>query len=308
MPLHNAFAVKYGTTVIAGLSQLDAQTNPNVEAESTSGSPFPQFALITEQKPRIMFQTKQVAALLGVTGLTGAAIDDTNTLVSYFAKLADTGLPAVGPVHRAYTAVRGLLLPRRLTCQSRGNVQVDAEALLFSTDGAAHPLAIADNLALPTIVRNNIQHTLGPITLGVSGTTTLTNCVQGLTIDFGSGAETLGCGSDLYDAHLQLPRLAPVITITGIDAALFGASGVPPIGRAIKHDGTKLFLRKRAIDGVGFVANNVTEHIKMTINGLAVVTSHTGQGTARAEVSLQITTHWDGTLAPVTIDTASAIA
>ncbi len=116
MGLHNAFAVKYGSVVVAGLTQLDAQTNPNVEAESSGGTPFPQFAVITEQKPRVMFQTKQAAALLAVTGLAGAAIDGTNGFEAYFANLASTGLPAAGTVHRRYTANRGLLLPRRRWC------------------------------------------------------------------------------------------------------------------------------------------------------------------------------------------------
>lgn len=308
MGLHNAFAVKYGSTVVSGLTQLDAQTNPNVEAESSAGTPYPQFAVITEQKPRVMFQTKQVAALLGVTGLAGAAIDGTNGFTAYFANLAASGLPASGSVHRSYACNRGLLLPRRLTCQSRGNVQVDAEALVYSSDGAAHPLTIADNVALPSVVQNNVQHTIGQVAIGITGTVITIPCLQNLSIDFGSGAETIGCGSDLYDTHLQLPRIAPIITLTGIDAAVFGASGVPPVGMPLAHAATKLFLRKRATNGIGFVANGTAEHIKLTANGLAVVTSHTGQGTARAEVNIQITTSWDGTNAPLTIDTASAIS
>lgn len=308
MGLHTAFAVKYGSTVVSGLQQLDAQTNPNVEAESNSGTPYPQFVVITEQKPRVMFSTKQVAALLGVTGLAGAAIDGTNGFVAYYASLASNGLPAAGTVHRSYTTNRGLLLPRRLVCQSRGNAQVDAEALVFSADGAAHPFVIADNVGLPTIVQNNIQHTIGPIALGVTGTVITPDCLQNLTIDFANGAETLHCGSDLYDTHLQLPRVAPIITITGINAAVFGSAGVPPVGLPLSHAATKIFLRKRATNGIGFVADGTAEHIKLTCCGVAVVTQHTGQGTARAEVTIQITTAWDGTNAPVTINAASAIS
>ncbi len=192
--------------------------------------------------------------------------------------------------------------------QSRSNVQVDAEALIYSADGAAHPFVIADNVALPAIVQNNVQHTLGPITLGVTGTVINPTCIQNLLVDFGSGAETIGCGSDLYDTHLQLPashrssrspvsmrpRLVPVVC---------------------RQSACRSPTRRRrsscvsgATNGIGFVANGTAEHIKMTANGVAVVTQHTGQGTARAEVSIQITTSWDGTNAPVTIDTASAIS
>lgn len=310
MGLHTAFAVKHGATVIAGLSNLDTQTNPDVQAESQSGSPFPQFSVITGQRPKMMFATKQVAALLAVTGLAGVAIDATNNLVAYYASLGANGLPAATAVHRMYTANRGLLLPRRLTCAKQGFASVDTEALLYSADGAAHPLAISDVGALPVLTQSNILHSLGPMTLGIAGVgnSFLFDCPQNLSIDFGSGAETLGGGSDLYDTLLQVPRVAPVITITGLNVAQFGPGGVPPVGAPMSHAATKLFLRKRALNGIGFVPDLTAEHIKLTFNGTATVTSHTGQGTARSEVSMQIVTDWDGTSAPITINTASAIA
>lgn len=310
MGLHVAYAVKYGSTVIAGLQNLDTSTYPTVEAESSAGTPYPQFAVITEQKPRIQFATKQSAALLGITGMAGAAIDATNTVQAYYASLGANGLPAAGSVHRSYTANRGLLLPRRLTCGLRGHLQVDCEALLYSSDGTTHPLVISDTDALPTLTQNNILHGIGPITLGIAGVGTnfAFDCPQNVSIDFGSGAETVGCGSDLYDKHLQVPRVAPVITLSGLSAATFGTAGVPPVGYQLEHATTKLFFRKRNTNGIGFVADATTEHVKMTANGIAVVTQHTGQGTSRAEVTVQITTSWDGTNAPITIDTASAIA
>lgn len=307
--LHNAFAVKYGSTVISGLTQLDAQLNPKVEAESSSGTPYPQFAVITGQDPRIMFATKQVGALLGITGLAGALIDGTNSLIAYFAQLNGAGVAAAGTVHRSYTAVRGVLVPRRLSVAAQGNLQADAEALLYSSDGAAHPIAISDAVALPTNVLNNILHTIGPITLGVTGTVINPSCIQNVTIDFGNGADTVGCGGDLYKTHAIVPRAAPVITITGIDAAAFAATGgVPPVGLPLAHAATKIFFRKRNPNGVGFIADATAEHIKLTCFGVAVVKSHTGQGTDKAEVTIEITTAHDGTLAPLTINAASAIS
>jgi hypothetical protein len=310
MTLHTAYAVRYGaSTVLSGMTNLDTQTNPTVENESAAGTPFPQFAVITSQKPKIMFASKQVAAVLALTGLTGVAIDASNNLFAVYAKLGSNGLPASGSVHRQYTANRGLLLPRRLTCGLRASATVDVEALLYSADGAAHPLTISDTVALPVLTQNNIQHAIGPVSIGVSGSVATVGCVQNISIDFGSGAETVGCGSDLYDGHLHYPRSAPVITISGIDASAFGGTNaVPAVGKAIDHANTKIFLRKRATSGIGFVADATEEHIQITANGVAVVTQHTGQGTSRAEVTIQITTSWDATNAPITIDTTAAIA
>lgn len=309
MGLHNAFAVRYGSTTVSGLTTLDTQINPTVEAESSSGSPFPQFAVITSQRPRIMFATKMAAALLGVTGMAGAVIDGTNPFTAFYAALSPSGLPNAGSVHRSYAASRGLLVPRRLQCSGRGQLQVDAEALIFSADGAAHPIVIGDNVALPAVIANNVLHTIGPITLGVTGTVITPGCIQNVSVDFGNGADTLFCGSDLYDRHLELPRVAPVITLSGINATAFAdTGGVPRVGMPLSHAATRIFFRKRAANGVGFVADATAEHIQLTVDGVAVVTQHTGQGTSRAEVTIQITTKWDGTNAPVTINAASAIA
>ena len=308
MSLNTAYAAKYGSSVIAGLTNLNSSLNPEVQNDSGIGSPFPQFVVISGQKPRVAFASKAVAEALAVTGSTGAKIDGTNGFVAYYAKIGDDGLPASGSVHRTYTANRGLLLPRRLNCNHRQSAMLDMEALLFSANGTSHPFVVADNVALPTLPLNNVQHTLAGIGFGLTGNVTTFGCAQTLSIDFGSAAETLGCGSDLYDVHMQLPSVKPVITITGIDASVFaGSGGVPAVGKAIDHANTAIYLRKYAEDGIGFVANATTEHIKITVHGLAVVTQHNAQGTSRGEVTVQITGAWDGTNAPIQIDTASAL-
>lgn len=306
MSLHSAYAVKHGATVLSGLNNIDTNLNAQVQADTGIGSAFPQFAAVTEQKPQMAFQATMLAETLAVTGATGAIIDGTSNLVGYLAKLGNDGLPLAGTVHRSYTAVRGLLLPRRLSCTHRRPAQLDVEALLFSSDGAAHPIAIADDVALPVLVVANKQHTLGKIQLGVSGTVFDFECAQSMTIDFGNGAQTRGCGSDIYDKMVEQPGIKPVITLTGLSAAAFGTAGIPPVGLKIKHAGTILYLRKRN-EGIGFVADATAEHIKLTAEGVAVVTQHTGQGTAGAELTVQITCSWDGTNAPITINTASAI-
>lgn len=307
MTLHHAFTVVHGSTTLVGLENLDVQTNPEVQNDTGIGSQFPQFVAITAQKPRILFAARQVALALGVTGATGAAIDASDTLVSYFASVGTTGLPAAGSVHRSYTANRGLLLPRRLTAAHRQPARLDMEALLYSADGAAHPLVIADNVALPTLTPANVEHTIGPMTLGVSGSTFEFGCATNVVVDFGNNAQTRGCNSDLFDTHVEQPGIQPMITLTGLNATAFGASGVPPVGKKLEHASSTLYLRKRD-QGIGFVADLTAEHIALTINGVAVVTSHTGQGTAGAEVSMQLYGSWDGTNAPITIDTASAIS
>ncbi len=308
MSLRNAFAVKLGSTVLSGLTNIDAQMNPEVDNEVNLGSNWPQFAAIVSQKPKLMFSSRSVASCLGLLGSTGTTIDGSTNLIAYFAKLDGIGNPLSGTVHRSYTMTRGIIMPRRLSCQHRQSAQLDVEAVLYSSDGAAHPIAISDTVALPTISRAYVQHTIGPLTLGITGTVFTVDDPTSFSIDFGNGAQTSGSGSDIYDKYIEQQGIKPVINITGIDAAMFGTGKVPPVGTAITHAGVSLFLRKRAENGIGFVANGTAEHIKITANGVAVVTDHKGTGNGKSEVSLQITTDWDGTNAPIVIDTASAIS
>ena len=308
MSLHQAFTVAQGATALAGLTQLNTQLNPEVRSDPGPGTPFPQFAVLVSQRPRIMFASQAVAAALTLTGSTGLSFTSSGTpLDAHLVKIGANGLAATGTVHRRYRATDGLLVPRRLNCTGRQFGVLDMEALLISPDGATHPLAIVDNVALPALARDSVHHTLGPISLGLADAVIEAKCLRNLSIDFGSSADTVHCGSDLYDTHIQQPGIRPVITLTGIDATLFGAGGVPPVGKRLDHANTKICLRKYADDDVGFVADDEEEHILITADGIAVVTEHTGQGNQPSEVTVQITCNWDGTNAPITIDVAAEI-
>lgn len=307
MTLYTGHSVKYGTTVLAGLENLDLQTNTEVDNKVGIGSIYPPFAVLRGQKPAIQFQTHAIADLLDVTGLVGADIDDTNNLVAYFAKM-DGQLPdATDPntVHRSYTCDRGVLVPRRLSCQHQQDAVIDVEAVLYSSDGATEPIAIADNATLPMLTRDNVRYTLHSATIaGVD-----IGCQVGVTIDFGNGLRTRGCNSDVWDKHVEQPGVQPKITITGIDAEIFKATGgIPLEGKGGTHANTELYFRKYSEDGILFVDDATAEHIKIDAEGVAVVTGHSGQGVDTSELTIEITCTLDGNAnAPIGIDTTSTL-
>lgn len=305
--LHSAYAAQYNTTVLASLRNLNTTTNPEVQNDVSIGSPYPQFVAIVAQKPRVQFAADRVDSALAVTGVAGAPINATNNFTAFYAALGETGQPAAGSVHRSYVMNRGLLVPRRLTCEHQRPAMLDMEALTYSDDGANHPLVISDVAALPTLAAADVQHTLGPIVLGTTGSDFTHGCATSLTIDFGNRAATRGCSSDVFDKHIEQPGIQVVVSITGLDAAVFGTAGIPPVGKLIEHAATTIYLRKRNQGGVGFVADIVADHVKFTVDGVGVVTEHSGQGNAAATCTLQITCKFDGALAPITINTASAI-
>lgn len=299
MSLSQAYAVAHGATQLSGLTNLDKQVNPEIDNDIGIGSLFPQFVVIRSIQPRILFNSRAAAAMLAVTGVTGADIDGGNNLVATYAQLTN-GVPSAGSVHRTYTAANGLLLPRRLSCAHRADAVVDAEAILWSSDGAADPFTIADNAALPAITRDNIRHTLASVTFASIDM----GCVTNVTVEFGNNASSLGCLSNIYDQHAKQSGTQAVITITGIDTEKFAAAGIPTKGKRAEHADTEIVLRKYDTDGNAFVAPATTEHIQITAAGLATVVNHSGQGLEEGQLTVQLTCDWDGTNAPLQIDTA----
>lgn len=305
MTLHQAYAAQLGASVIAGLTNLSQDLNPTVDNEVGIGTLFPQFVVMRGQKPSMAFATRDVASLLALTGSTGADIGAGNTFIGYFAKMDKGRSPLAGSVHRSYTMANGVLVPRTLSCQHQQDAQVDSVAAALSADGLAHPLAVSDAVALPTVPRDNNRWTLGPVTVGGVSVGRVTS----ISVDFGVATETEGDGSNLYDTFFAQPGTQPTITISGLDATALAAAGIPFEGKAGTHANTTIYLRKRAANGIGFIPNGdlSAPHIKIDADGLAVVQQHSGQGPRRGEISLVITCGWDGTNAPIGVTTGTTI-
>lgn len=307
MTLYTGYAVTYGTelspTVLAGLDNLSAGLNPEVDNAVGIGSIYPQFAVLRRMQPVIQFQSHAVASVLGVTGYVGADIDSTNRLMAYWAQM-DGQLPASGSVHRSYLADRGVLVPRQLSVQNGQDAIVNCEAILYSSDGATDPITIADDAALPTLARDNIRHTMRSVTLaGVD-----MGCVDNLSIEFGNGVRTRGCNSDIFDTLIEQPGIQTVITLTGIDAEKLAAASIPLKGKGGTHTDSTIYLRKYDESGIDFVADGTAEHIKIDAEGLVFVDEHSGTGSNTSELSVRMlcTLDADGN-APIAIDTASTI-
>lgn len=293
-----AYAVSLGGTVLAGLTGIDTQMNPEIDNEVGIGSLFPQFAILRSVNPKMLFQARGVAAALALTGSVGADIESGSELVATYAKLA-AGLPAAGSVHTTYTAGNGLLLPRRLSCAHRADAVLDMEALLLSADGAADPFAIS-TATLPTVPRDNQRHTLW--TNSVAGEDL--GCVENVSIDFGNSAATRGCNSNIFDSRLSQRTTQTVITITGLNSDVFSDTNIPLKGKPAVHTDTNIRLRKYAPSGSSFVDAATAEHVEITASGMAVCTSHSGNLNEDSQITIQITCDWDGSNAPVTINPA----
>ncbi len=298
MSLRSAYAVTLGATVLSGLTSLDVQNNPEVDNETGIGSPYPQFAVVTGIKPKIPFVSRAIKSVLSVTGSDGAEITTAAKLAAYFAKIGTNGLVESGTVHTQYIAERGLLIPRRLSVEHQRFASLDLEAMLYSIDGAAHPLAIAHNLALPTIARDNVRHTIKSVVIGNALAEIDLGCVTRVEVNFGNQARTVGCSSDVYDTHLSQDTIQPTISITGITPGIVSNDLLE--GILAEHSDTVITLRQYNESGVGFEAD---EDVVITGHGLAVLENHSGQGSRESSVTINVTCTWDGTNKPIVIAT-----
>ncbi|TWU15958.1 hypothetical protein [Allorhodopirellula heiligendammensis] len=286
--LHSAYSVKLGDTVLAGVTRLDSQTNPEVEAEVGIGSQFPQFAVVRALKPRIAFQSRAIAAALTALGTTGAAITALNKLLANYVEL-ENGAPSSSGI--GYTLDKGLIFPRQLTVSHRKDAVLDIDSRSISADGSTAPMTFGA-ATIGTLTRDNLRHTLKSVT--VAGVTF--DCNTDVTIDFGINADTLGCNSNIYDSHVtQEGGVTPTITVTTQDVAKLSQLTLDG-----KRGDVVIVLRQYDPSGIGFEADD-TNDITLTGKGISNFTNLTGDGNGIATGPIKTVCDWDGTNAPLTI-------
>lgn len=307
MGIHTLYCVQLNDTapvVLPGIMTQNVRTGTDYQAETSSGAIYPDHVAINAQKPGADFSSVCLADCLGEIGITGLNIDDLATGLELFAYLHDDGGGrSTGATHRKYGIAQGIIIPRRITCDHRGDAQVFYE--VFATwDGANDPIVITDAAAVPAAEEADDRFTIGKTTIGG----VVIPEIRSWELDFGITVETEGGDSDIYDTTCSIVECKPVLTLRGVDIEWMKAAGIPLVGKAGTHVNTITYLRKRLQTAAGFVADATAEHIKFTLAGLAWIDDvFSVGGKGPAECSLKLAAKFDGTNAPVTIATTSAI-
>jgi hypothetical protein len=298
------YAVGIGTTVLGGITQQNLITGSMVRGEGRSGEVYSRIQSLVEQKIVPSFTTTSIAAALTACGALGADIGALSGNLALYAQNRVTGGTfSAGATHRKFVISDGVLFPIQLTCQHRGDATLSYGAVV-AYDGSNDPILITDSVALAAYGSDQDERfTLGPVELG--GITF--DKLQALTIDFGIGAVGEGGDSDLWDTIASIRTIQPAITLSGIDPTWFAAAGVPLEGLAGTHANTAIYLRKRA-DGSTFVADETEEHILITADGMACIDeAFNASGADSGTTSIRMPLKFDGTNAPLVIDTTAAL-
>lgn len=298
-----------GSAIFLG-GQLRQSIDPgvNVQAENVAGSAYPLFASVNSVNPRLTFDTYDVATALTNVGMLGLAIesDDAGRIgVEVFEILYDDlGQIVSGSVHRLCRFKKGILIPRQLTCRHQQDAQLSLE-LIGISDGTNAPLIFAESQASPGAATDPARHTLATATVESVSFAKL----MGITIDFGLTVNAKGDASNPFPTRLEVVTSAPKVTIETESPELFSASGVPLLGKAATHANTLLEFRKRTKNTGSFVADATQEHISITTAGvLTAQTAFDASANADATASYMVTSFFDGTNAPLVIDTTAALA
>ena len=298
---HSLFAVVVDSTTLGGISQQNISLGTQATGEPRSGELFTRQQAIVAQAPRAGFSTDHVAAGLNLCGPAGISISALGSgLMLYLQKMSKTG-PVSGSVHRKFTIVDGVMVPTTLSVPHGGNATLGFDAVA-TYDGSNDPVQLADDQALPTQSTVVQTFTLGPVTIGG---VTIDN-LQSLEINFGLQVVAEGADGDIWPTEAAIVAVQPTITLRGIDPEWFKAANIPLLGKVATHANTAIYLRKRT--ATGFVADATVEHIKITADGLVYVDDGmSASGMDSAETSLMLVPEYDGSNAPIVIDTTSAL-
>lgn len=280
--------------------------SPQIEQIITAAQTMPTHAVLISQKIAGGFSTYAIAAAIDAIGLGPLPIDtDTEPGVTYFLQKFDPSGIISSSGHRSLLISCGAVVPRRLRCSHQGHATMDIDVVV-AKESANNAVVISDAATIPTLTGAGSRWTLGPMKVGNIALSDFTS----FEIDFGNTVTTRGSMSNTWDAYVEVLTHSPSITIRGIDPTWFKeTTGIGIEGVGCTHANTIMYLKKRDVDGQGFVADGTAEHIKFTLKGpCAIETVFSGQAHALGEAGVRLAGLYDGTDDPIEVDTTSAIA
>jgi hypothetical protein len=304
--------------VIGAITQFAIPDDVQVEREQLDGNVFPSLTTLMQHQERIDVTSLNVDQVMDVIGPVGLCARGTNaqTGVEFFLSRIDQCTPgvdvsAVNMRVRSYNASAtaakyGMFTPGQITANHAANASASFSYTPMATGGNAG-LSISDAVALPAIADTKSRFTLAEL-FSVNGVPITGK--KGLTINFGASLLKESADGSLAPEWVSLDNLMGTITVTGINPKWALDAGIPRGGKKFAHANFRTFLRKRKPDSAtGFFADSDEEHIRITAAGKAFITSiATGNAGRPVETALVLYCEFDGTNAPIVVNTLQEIA
>jgi hypothetical protein len=295
------YAVNHNGTLIGGITRQAVTIGSETRGEATSGAVHPSLMTLVAQKPGASFTSLAIKTVLDAVSQIGTAINGSG-LSLYAQYHLKSGTREPGAVHKRYTINSGIIVPRVLRCDHQGDASIDVDVVV-AYDGINDPIVLSSNVSLPTGLSDLYRFGLGPITIGgvaLAGK-------RGFELDFGLEVQSEGSDGEIWDTHVSVVSVSPILTINGITQEWLASSNIPLLGKVATHANTTIYLRRRAVLG-GYMPDGGANHIAITAAGLAYIDSAIDAGDGAATTSLRVPLVHDGTNNPLVISTTAAIS
>jgi hypothetical protein len=296
---HSIRLVGGSPVILGGLSQIGLPQGVQVGADPMAGSPYARIVQLQSKRPMVSFTSRNIAQILGLTGSTSVTIKTGGTYTALeviLAALDDCGRMAAGSVHRKIAFSLGCLVPRVLSVSAGQDAEITCEFMATTIDGVTSPMSIAGSQALPTLPAE-ARYTVGPVTLE----DIVIDRIQQMSLDFGNTITAQQLDTGLYPREISVESQVPRFTATALAPEKLDSAAIPDQGLQITHANTEIFLRQRDGETSAIFGDTETEHIKLTMDGLAAVDEISASQFQPASLSLSVTGEYDGTNAPVVV-------
>jgi hypothetical protein len=221
--LYTRGPAKIGSTVIGGITALNAGLGSQVKSDPTSGQIYAAVTALLGQKLTAGFTTEDLQAALGAIGTVSYDLASGN-LVLYGSRIKASG-QLDSSNHLSFTAALGVIYPKTLQCAHQQDATLQVEAQVLGPDDTTDPLAVSTAATLPTIASVG-KWTLGAMT--IAGITVTENV--NVSVDFGLKVQGEGADSNIRDQLISVRQVTPKITLTSLSqgnllSSLLGAQG-----------------------------------------------------------------------------------
>lgn len=308
---HGIYAVELfdssqsSAVVLDGVSSQGINFGNTVAEDGSSDSPYNRFIPLTAQQINGSVSSMRVKDWLSTLGVLGYHfVPDTGKpgLNLYWQKHAEVAAGRdSGSNHEKYTIASGCVFPQNLSVAHRGDASI-TYGIQARYDGTNSPIVQATGQSVPALTGDSDRFTLGPV--DINGI--VLEHKTAISIDFGVSIVPESSDSDVWPTFLNLVRVRPRITFSGVDATALTALTLN--GQCGTHANASFFLRKRTECGASFVADDQSEHIKFTAAGKLMIENQNGSHEGNVSNSLTLYTKFDGTNAPLVVALDQQIA
>jgi len=312
---HSIYAIQFdkaSDVMLGGITRSKLMLDPTIRSDPTNGEPYARHQAVVQRSPMASFTTLDLHTALTEISALGAYVISSGTIVAvnlYCVPHAAGGVRQSGSINRQYNIVRAFIVPRRLRCDFGQDAMLDVDIVVMHDGTANDPVIMSDTVALPAAtVTDANRFTLGKTTLA----SFLLEQVRSLEIDFGLNCVFERADSDIYPVYVSIQDIQPKLTLRGADikwlSKTLTPAKVPFGGIAGTHANSIIYLRKRAQTAASYIADNVAEHIKLTMAGFVHVTqAFDGPGDGSAETVLTMDGKYDGTNNPIVVTLSSTV-